>query len=57
MSIIISGQIIPVGPKAEGLPPVLTYAPNLWEVLVFVFSLSFILLVYHLGDRLLKLEA
>lgn len=57
MSIIISGQIVPIGPKGEGLPPVLSYTPNMWEALVFVLSLSFILLAYHLGDRLLKLES
>jgi len=56
MNIIISGQVVPVGPRAEGLPPVLSYTPNTWEVLIFVFSLSSILLMYHLGERYLKLD-
>lgn len=56
MTIIISGQVVPVGPRAEGLPPVLSYTPNIWEMLIFVFSLSSILLMYHLGEHYLKLD-
>ncbi len=55
MNIIIGGQIYPVGPKAEGLPAVLFYAPNIWEVLIFLFSLSLGLMVYKWGDAKLKL--
>lgn len=56
MSIIISGQARPIGPKAENLPEVLTYAPNIWEALVFIFSASVIMLLYHLGDRLMQID-
>ena len=55
MNIIIGGQIYPVGPKAEGLPAVLSYTPNIWEVLVFLFALSLGLMVYKWGDTKLKL--
>jgi len=56
MSIIISGQARPIGPKAENLPEILTYAPNIWEILVFTFSASVIMLLYHLGDRLMQID-
>ncbi|MDZ7831972.1 MAG: NrfD/PsrC family molybdoenzyme membrane anchor subunit [Desulfobacterales bacterium] len=57
MQILIGGQIRPVGPKAEGLPQVLSYFPSIWEILVIVAAVSTMLLLYTLGERWLKLDA
>lgn len=56
VSIIVAGQAMPIGPKAENAPAILSYAPNIGEVLVFIFSASVVLLLYHLGDRLLQID-
>jgi Ni/Fe-hydrogenase subunit HybB-like protein len=56
MQILIGGQVRPVGPKAEGLPEVLTYFPSIWEILVVVFALCVMLLLYTLGERFLRLD-
>ncbi len=56
MEVLLGGQIRPMGPKAEGLPNVLTYSPNVWEWLVVVFSLAVALLLSTMGEKLLKLE-
>lgn len=56
LNIIIGGQIIPVGPKAEGMPAALTYFPNVWEILIFLFSLSLALALYAWGEKKLRLE-
>ena len=56
MQILIGGQVRPVGPKAEGLPDILSYAPSAWEILVVVLALCVMLLLYSLGERYLNLD-
>ncbi|RJX33351.1 MAG: hypothetical protein C4525_09250 [Desulfarculus sp.] len=56
MSVILAGQVRPMGPKAEGMPAVLSYTPSLWEYLVLVLSLAVLLLVATLAERYLRLE-
>ena len=56
MQILIGGQIRPVGPKAEGLPEILTYFPSVWEILVGIFALCVMLLLYTLGEKFLRLD-
>jgi len=55
MSVILAGQVRPMGPKAEGLPGVLSYTPSLWEYLVVAMSLSVLLLAATLAERYLNL--
>lgn len=55
-NIIIGGQIHPIGPKAEGMPATLSYSPNIWEILIFLFSLSLALSLYTWGEKKLSLE-
>ena len=55
MSVILAGQVRPMGPKAEGLPGVLSYSPSLWEILVVVMSLAVLLLAATLAERYLDL--
>jgi len=55
MQVLINGQRIPVGPKAEQYPDILTYAPSPWEWLVALFAISVMLLLYTLGERYLNL--
>jgi molybdopterin-containing oxidoreductase family membrane subunit len=56
LEMVLSGLIMPTGPKAEGQPPFVSYWPSIWEVFVFVFALSVLLLVYTIGERHLKLS-
>ncbi len=56
LEMVLSGLVMPTGPKAEGQPPFVSYWPTIWEVFVFVFALAVLLLVYTLGERHLKLS-
>ena len=55
LEMVLSGLVMPTGPKAEGQPPFVSYWPTIWEVFVFVAALAALLLVYTLGERYLKL--
>ncbi len=55
MEVLLAGQVRPMGPKAEGLPVVLSYVPSVWEYLVVVFSLAVLLLAATLAERYLGL--
>jgi molybdopterin-containing oxidoreductase family membrane subunit len=55
LEMVLSGLVMPTGPKAEGQPMFVSYWPTIWEVFVFVFALAVLLLVYTLGERHLKL--
>jgi molybdopterin-containing oxidoreductase family membrane subunit len=56
LELVLSGLVMPTGPKAEGQPPFVSYWPTIWEVFVFVSALSIILFIYTLGERNLKLS-
>jgi len=56
LEMVLSGLVMPTGPKAEGQPPFVSYWPNIWEVFVFVFALAVLLLVYTIGERHFKLS-
>jgi hypothetical protein len=53
---VLSGLVMPTGPKAEGQPTFASYWPTIWEVFVFASALAVLLLVYTLGERNLKLS-
>ena len=55
LEMVLSGLVMPTGPKAEGQPPFVSYWPTIWEVFVFVAALAALLLVYTLGEKHLKL--
>ena len=55
LEMVLSGLVMPTGPKAEGQPQFVSYWPTIWEVFVFVFALAILLLLYTLGERHLKL--
>lgn len=57
LEMVLSGLVMPTGPKAEAQPPFVSYWPTIWEVLVFVFALALLLLIYTIGERHLKLTA
>ena len=56
LEMVLSGLVMPTGPKAEGQPPFVGYWPTIWEVFVFVFALAVLLLVYTIGERHFKLS-
>jgi molybdopterin-containing oxidoreductase family membrane subunit len=56
MEIMISGQSRPVGPKAEGLPDLLSYSPSLWEWLVLMLAVGMVLALFTLGEKYLHLS-
>jgi molybdopterin-containing oxidoreductase family membrane subunit len=56
LEMVLSGLVMPTGPKAEGQPPFASYWPTIWEVFVFASALAVLLLVYTLGERNLKLS-
>ena len=56
LEMVLSGLVMPIGPKAEGQPPFVSYWPTIWEVFVFVSALAALLFVYTLGERHLKLS-
>ena len=56
LEMVLSGLVMPTGPKAEGQPPFVSYWPTIWEVLVFVSALAVLLFIYTLGERNLKLS-
>lgn len=56
LEMVLSGLVMPTGPKAEGQPPFVSYWPTIWEVFVFASALAVLLLVYTLGERNLKLS-
>jgi molybdopterin-containing oxidoreductase family membrane subunit len=56
LEMVLSGLVMPTGPKAEGQPPFVSYWPTIWEVFVFVFALSVLLFVYTIGERHFKLS-
>jgi molybdopterin-containing oxidoreductase family membrane subunit len=56
LEFILSGEVMPLGAMAEGMPSFVDYMPTIWEVFIAVFGLSAMLLIYTLGDRYLKLE-
>jgi len=57
MEVLLGGQVRPVGPKAEGLPAVLSYSPSIWEYLVLVFSLAVLLSLATFAEKYLRLDA
>jgi molybdopterin-containing oxidoreductase family membrane subunit len=56
LEMVLSGLVMPTGPKAEGQAPFVSYWPTIWEVFVFVSALAVLLFVYTLGERNLKLS-
>jgi molybdopterin-containing oxidoreductase family membrane subunit len=56
LELVLTGEILPMGPLAEGLPQFVSYMPTIWEVFVALFGLAVMLLIYTMGDRHLKLE-
>jgi molybdopterin-containing oxidoreductase family membrane subunit len=56
LELVLSGLVMPTGPKAEGQPPFVSYWPSIWEVFVFVSALAVLLFVYTLGESKLKLS-
>ena len=56
LEMVLSGLVMPTGPKAEGQAPFVSYWPTIWEVFVFVFALSVLLFVYTIGERHFKLS-
>ncbi|MGD9077701.1 MAG: polysulfide reductase NrfD [Desulfobacterales bacterium] len=56
LEMVLSGLVMPTGPKAEGQPLFVGYWPTIWEVFVFVSALAALLFVYTLGERNLKLS-
>jgi molybdopterin-containing oxidoreductase family membrane subunit len=56
LEMVLSGLVMPTGPKAEGQPPFVSYWPTIWEVFVFVSALAIMLFIYTLGERNLKLS-
>ncbi len=55
LEMVLSGLVMPTGPKAEGQPTFVSYWPTIWEVFVVVSALAAMLLVYTMGERHLKL--
>lgn len=56
LEMVLSGLVMPTGPKAEGQPPFVSYWPSIWEVFVLVAALSVLLLIYTIGERHFKLS-
>ena len=56
LELVLSGEIMPIGPLAEGLPKFVSYMPTIWEVFVALFGLAVMLLIYTIGDRNLNLD-
>jgi molybdopterin-containing oxidoreductase family membrane subunit len=56
LEFVLSGLLMPTGPKAEGQPTFVSYWPTIWEVFVLLFALSVLLLVYTYGVRNFNLE-
>jgi Ni/Fe-hydrogenase subunit HybB-like protein len=56
LEMVLSGLVMPTGPKAEGQPPFVGYWPTIWEVFVIVSALAVLLLVYTIGERRFKLS-
>ena len=56
LEMVLSGLVMPTGPKAEGQPQFVSYWPTIWELFVFVSALAVLLFVYTLGERHLKLS-
>jgi len=56
LEMVLSGLVMPTGPKAEGQPPFASYWPTIWEVFVFASALAVLLFIYTLGERNLKLS-
>lgn len=54
LEFLLSGEVMPLGPLAEGRPEFVSYFPTVSEVLVGVFALSALLLIYILGERYFK---
>ncbi len=57
LEFILTSEVMPMGSLGELRPQLVSYMPNVWEVLVLLFGLSTVLLVYTLGNRFLKLDA
>ena len=56
LELVLTGEIMPLGPMAEGLPEFVSYFPTISEVFVAIFALAIMLLLYTLGDRHLNLD-
>jgi molybdopterin-containing oxidoreductase family membrane subunit len=56
LELVLTGEIMPMGPMAEGLPEFVSYMPTISEVFVALFALATMLLLYTLGDRNLNLD-
>jgi molybdopterin-containing oxidoreductase family membrane subunit len=56
LEMVLTGEIMPLGPMAEGIPQFVSYLPTISEVLVAIFALAVMLLLYTLGDRHLNLD-
>jgi molybdopterin-containing oxidoreductase family membrane subunit len=55
INIIAAGQIEPIGVRASGMPALVPFMPNIGEWTVFAFSLAVLLLIYSVGNKVLKL--
>jgi molybdopterin-containing oxidoreductase family membrane subunit len=55
LEMVLSGLVMPTGPKAEAQPPFVSYWPTVWEVFVFILGIALLLLIYTVGERHLKL--
>lgn len=56
LELVLTGEIMPMGPMAEGIPEFVSYFPTISEVFVAIFALAVMLLFYTLGDRHLNLD-
>jgi molybdopterin-containing oxidoreductase family membrane subunit len=56
LEMVLTGEILPMGPMAEGLPQFVSYMPTIWELFVALFGLAVMLLIYTIGDRNLNLD-
>lgn len=56
LEMVLSGLVMPTGPKAEGQLPFVGYWPSIWEVFVIISALAVLLLVYTIGERRFKLS-
>ena len=56
LELVLTGEIMPMGPMAEGIPEFVSYFPTISELLVAIFALAVMLLLYTLGDRHLNLD-
>ena len=56
LELVLSGEVMPLGPMAEGQPQFVNYFPTISEIFVTLFGLATMLLIYTLGERYLRLD-